>query len=114
MEKEVGKKTDANSIIVSDDFRSYSKLKDHVWVHEAHKVSPKESGKIIPWVHTMISNAKRTLLGIYHMVSKKYNQDYLDEFCYKVNRRYFGENLFDKLLIADATCNYKNYVNVYR
>lgn len=29
------------------------------------------------WVHTAISNLKRNLLGIYHMVSEKYLQSYL-------------------------------------
>jgi hypothetical protein len=27
-------------------------------------------------------------------------QNYLDEFCYKLNRRYFGQKLFDRLIIA--------------
>ena len=27
-------------------------------------------------------------------------QNYLDEFCYKFNRRYFGDKLSDRLLIA--------------
>ncbi|MGI6048731.1 MAG: IS1595 family transposase, partial [Petrimonas sp.] len=27
-------------------------------------------------------------------------QYYLNQFCYKFNRRYFGENQFDRLLIA--------------
>ncbi|NLD46552.1 MAG: IS1595 family transposase, partial [Clostridiaceae bacterium] len=36
------------------------------------------------------------------------------EFCYKVNRRYFGEELFDRLLIACATINYKTVVKDYR
>jgi hypothetical protein len=34
------------------------------------------------------------------MVSEKYLQKYLDEFAYKLNRRYFGEKLFDRLIIA--------------
>jgi hypothetical protein len=28
---------------------------------------------------------------------------YLNEFVYKLNRRYFGEKLFDRLLIAGIT-----------
>ena len=50
-----------------------------------------------------IANAKRTLLGIYHKIKGKYLQDYLDEFCHKLNRRYFGERLFDRLAIAITT-----------
>ncbi len=77
-------------------------------------VKPTDAGKVLPWVHTMISNAKRTLLGAHHMVSKKYVQNYLDEFCYKVNRRYFGEELFDRLLIACVYYKLQNIVKDYR
>jgi hypothetical protein len=38
-------------------------------------------------------------------------QNYLDEFCYKFNRRYFGENLFDRLLIAAVTSLWYKNVN---
>lgn len=102
---------DYNSVVKTDKFTSYSKIKDQVWSHKAQKVPANEVEKVLPWVHTMISNAKRSLLGVHHMVSKKYMQDYLDEFCYKVNRRYFGENLFDRLLIACVSNNYKIHVN---
>jgi hypothetical protein len=34
------------------------------------------------------------------MVSEKYLQHYLDEFVYKLNRRYFGEKLFNRLILA--------------
>jgi DNA-directed RNA polymerase subunit RPC12/RpoP len=103
-----------NSLIKTDNYKSYTNLKDLVWAHQAETVKPKEATKILPWVHTMISNAKRNLLGIHHMISKKYFQDYVDEFCYKVNRRYFGENLFDRFLFACASYNYKEYVHVNR
>jgi hypothetical protein len=42
---------------------------------------------------------------IYFMTSNPL-QNYLNEFCYKFNRRYFGENLLDRLMIAFVT--YKN------
>jgi len=56
----------------------------------------------LKWVHIAVSNAKRTLLGIYHQVKGKYLQLYLDEFCYKLNRNYFGNHLFDRLILALA------------
>ena len=74
----------------------------------------KEAGKVLPWIHTMIANAKRTLFVVHHMISKKFAQNYPDEFFYKVNRRNFGDQLFDRLLIACVTTNYKNIVNHYR
>jgi transposase-like protein len=103
-----------NSLVKTDNYRGYSNIKNLVWIHQPETVKPEEAGKILPWVHTMISNAKRNLLGIHHMISKKYFQDYVDEFCYKVNHRYFGEKLFDRLLVACVGCNYKDYVNVNR
>ncbi|MDR2963657.1 MAG: IS1595 family transposase, partial [Bacteroidales bacterium] len=30
-------------------------------------------------------------------------QLYLNEFVYKLNRRYFGEHLFDRLIVASIT-----------
>ena len=65
----------------------------------------KEVSTLLPWVHTVISNAKRNLLGIHHMIGEDYLQNYLNEYCYKFNRRYFGEKLFDRLLIASASYN---------
>jgi hypothetical protein len=63
-------------------------------------------GEVLPWVHIAISNAKRQLLSTYHDIKPEFLQKYLDEFCYKFNRRYAGEALFARLLFACA--NYKN------
>jgi hypothetical protein len=51
----------------------------------------------LKWVHKGISNLKRKLLGIHHMIL---NQNYLNEFVYMMNRRYFGEKLFERMVIA--------------
>ena len=48
------------------------------------------------------------------MISTKYSQNYLDEFCYELDKRNFREQLFDRLLIACATANYQNIVNYHR
>ena len=112
IEEQVVKNIEYDSLVKTDNYRSYSNLKDLVWVHQARRVEPADASKVLPWVHTMISNAKRNLLGIHHMISKKYFQDYLNEFCYKVNRRYFGEKLFERLLFACASYNYKNFIHV--
>lgn len=100
-----------SSLIKTDNYKVYKNIKELVWCHQPATVKPKEAAKALPWVHTMISNAKRNLLGIHHMISKKYYQDYLDEFCYKVNRRYMGDLFFERLLFACASYNYKNYIH---
>lgn len=93
------------TIVFSDKSTSYMDISNFVEVHVTEKSSKETTTKTLPWVHIAISNAKRTLLGIYHKIKGKYLQLYLDEFCYKLNRRYFGERLFDRLTIA-MTDNY--------
>ena len=114
VDEKVSENIKYDTVVKTDNYSSYSKIKEHVWCHIPKKVNSKDAGNVLPWVHTMISNAKRTLLGVHHMISMKYAQNYLDEFCYKVNRRNFGEQIFDQLLIACVTTNYKNIVNHYR
>jgi hypothetical protein len=55
---------------------------------------------LLKWVHVAMSNAKRNLLGVYHMISNEYLQNYLNEFCCGLNRKYFGENLFNHMVVA--------------
>ena len=87
----------------SDDSTSYVNLKDIVKEHHPRVIPKKEIGRVLPWVHIAISNAKRLLSGIRHAISPEYLQSYLNEFCYEFNRRYFGDRLFDRLLIASVT-----------
>lgn len=90
------------SIVFSDKSTSYFDLSKYIDVHIMEKSNNETTLNILRWVHIAISNAKRTLLGIYHKIKGKYLQLYLDEFCYKLNRRYFGDRLFDRLTIAVA------------
>jgi len=95
--------TDAISLdgkLLSDASTSYHQFKDCFMEHSSKVIDKKDIGKVLPWVHVTISNAKRLLLDIYHDVSAELLQYYLDEFCYKFNRRYFGDKLFDRLVVA--------------
>lgn len=100
IEAQIKEMISPDATVKTDGFKSYSNLKYIVAKHSQQVVAPKEAGVVFPWVHTMISNAKRTFAGIHHMMKTDYIQNYLDEFCYKVNRRYFQDKLFDRLLIA--------------
>lgn len=56
--------------------------------HHAERVTPPEqAGERLPWVHVVIRNLKTFLLGTYHGISSKHLQEYLNEFCYRFNRR---------------------------
>ena len=48
----------------------------------------------------MIHQLKSWLRTTYSWISPFNVNRYLDEFCYKLNRRYFGDKLFDRLTIA--------------
>ena len=50
-----------------------------------------------------ISNAKRSILDTYHDIKGDFLQLYLNEFCYKFNRRYFRFHLFDRLELCACT-----------
>jgi len=52
------------------------------------KVTPaNEAMNWLPWVHIITGNLKKFLNGTYDGVSSRYLQEYLDEFCYRFNRR---------------------------
>src|SRR6056297_336876 len=94
---------DEKSIVLTDDSTSYVDISDYVELHVTEKSSEKLTKETLRWVHITISNAKRNLLGNYHKIKGKYLQLYLDEFVYKLNRRYFGDRLFERLVIANIT-----------
>jgi Zn ribbon nucleic-acid-binding protein len=99
----VVKYIDDQSIIDSDASTSYTNFSTLVKEHRPKVIPKKEVSKLLPWVHIAISNAKRMLLDVFHDIKPEYLQSYLNEFCYKFNRRYFGERLFDRLVIASVT-----------
>ena len=91
---------DPNTRVKTDNARAFSKLGQIVRTHKAKTIKPQDAGKELPWVHIAISNAKRCMLSAYHHVDDKYLQNYLNEYTFKLNRRYFGDKLFERLLIA--------------
>ena len=99
----IGKNIAEESIVFTDKSTSYFDIANYVEVHVTEKSTKETTKTTLQWVHIAISNAKRTLLGIYHKIKGKYLQLYLDEFCYKLNRRYFGDRLFDRLTVAVAS-----------
>lgn len=88
------------TIVFTDKSTSYTGIEKYAENHYSQKSSSITTKTTLKWVHTAISNAKRLFNGIYHKINGKYLQNYLDEFCYKLNRRTFGINLFDRLVIA--------------
>lgn len=98
------KKTIAeSSIVFTDQSTSYVDISTLVEIHISEKSTKETTKDTLRWVHIFISNAKRNLLGNYHKIKRKNLQLYLNEFVYKLNRRYFGDKIFDRLVIASIT-----------
>ena len=93
---------DEKSIILSDKAKTYIDISKYVEAHITEKSTKETTSTTLKWVHIAIANAKRNFLGIYHKIKGKYLQNYLNEFVYKLNRRYFKDAMFDRLIIASV------------
>lgn len=82
---------------------SYVNISDLVKLHVTEESDAKTIKETLKWTHIATSNAKRTLLTNYHKIKWIYLQVYLNEFIYKLNKRYFGDKLFDRYVIANIT-----------
>lgn len=86
--------------LTTDGSNSYTHFGEMVDGHRSQVIPPKEVGKVLPWVHIVISNAKREILDVFHSVSGELIQNYLNEFCYRFNRRYCDK--FERLMVSSV------------
>jgi len=100
--KFVKENIEPGSKVQTDNLYIYDSLNKLEIKHEEYPIVSGE--KPLPWVHTIISNAKAFILGTYHGLDTKHLQLYLDEFCYRFNRRFWEHQLFDRLLSACLNC----------
>ncbi|HBG16813.1 MAG TPA: IS1595 family transposase [Firmicutes bacterium] len=84
--------------ISSDKYRSYQVLAKNGYQHEAKQFNPMENPDHLKWIHTVISNARAFIGGTYHGLDSKHLQAYLNEFCYRFNRREFKNEVFNRLV----------------
>jgi len=83
--------------IECDGFNAYKGLKN---VSVDAKVYDSASGDL-QWLHKALSNLKAFLIGTYHGRCE-YLQSYLDEYCFRFNRRRSTDQLFARLTRAVA------------
>jgi hypothetical protein len=101
--------------IRTDGWQSYSKAaKDKELGHYRVVLrNPSQAGRLLPWVHRVISNAKSVIRGTHRGVSEKHLQSYLAEVCYRFNRRFWEKELFDRLIracVGTATVTYGDLI----
>jgi len=88
-------------VLKTDGWVPYIVLKKDQRVHKPLKIGSSEKAtKLLPWVHTLISNIKGNIRGTYHGVAKNHIGRYLSEFCFRFNRRFWEKQMFDRLLNA--------------
>ena len=87
--------------VKTDGFSSYRVLTREGYQHEVSITGGgKKACELFPWVHVVIANLKRFILGTHHGVSRKYLDRYVGEFSYRLNRRYHEADLFEHLIRA--------------
>ena len=87
------------SLVQTDGWRGYASLKHVGYAHHPRPLlTADEIGSWLPWSHIVLSNFKRWTLDIFHGVSPAHLQAYLDEYCYRLNRRQQRPDLFRRLL----------------
>ncbi len=100
--------------IRSDRWRSYGRAaKDKQLEH--YKVvlrEPQDAGNLLPWVHRLISNTKTVIRGAHRGVSNKHLESYLNEICYRFNRRFWERELFDRLIQACVSTDGVTYAEL--
>ena len=95
LQQVIGKTVATGAKIECDGYRSYRNLSGVTL--DAKKY---ETG-YLHWLHKTISNLKAFLLGTYHGRCQQL-QAYLDEFCFRFNRRRSPDQLFARLSRAVA------------
>lgn len=100
----------AEAHVTTDQWTGYAPLEKE-FVNLTRIPSGKKGGNF-PDLHRAIMNLKGWLRGMHHHVW--HLQDYLDEYCYRFNRSFMKENIFDNLMIRmvnSPPCFIKNINN---
>lgn len=91
-----------NSHIMSDEAGAYKDLYDFgFYNHHAVNHSMNEYGRGLIHnnsIESLWSHLKRGIYGVYRHVSKKYLQDYVNEYAFRFNYRNFENGMFEILL----------------
>jgi len=96
----VNKKVDPGQYFKTDGFSAHYVLKSYGHNLDLKVCPGRKSVEWLPHVHRAISLFKRFLLGTYHGVSPKYLPCYLQEFCFRFNRRHKPKTIWQSLLNA--------------
>lgn len=89
-----GEPLDEAAHITTDKWTGYSPLTKNWNITQQKSIG----GENFQLMHRLIQGVKSWIRGIFHKVSTKYLQVYLDEYCYRFNRNIFKKSIFDNLI----------------
>jgi IS605 OrfB family transposase len=99
-----------NCVVETDAYRSYRKPLSEKFSHN-WQVFDADAGTLA-WLHTIISNAKSFVQGTFHGLGRLHLQRYLDEFCWRFNRRHRRGSLFFDLLRTAVSAPKATYADL--
>ena len=103
LQKLFDKHISSNANIVTDKWSGYKPLRENYKIKQEYS----DNGKNFPGIHTLIMNIKCWIRGIHHSISHNHIQQYLNEFCFRLNRRNFINKmpifLINRIVITDHT-----------
>ncbi len=86
------------AILITDEFRGYlrmARIIEHLVVN--HQFQFADGDIHTNTIESFWALLKRGVIGQFHKVSKEYLPEYINEFCYRFNARFYsGEVLFDR------------------
>ncbi len=91
------------STVYTDEYPIYDKLSLHANAYEHRRIQHAQKIYVVGDVHTQTiegfwSLTKNGIRGVYHSVSRKYLQTYLNEYGFRYNRRDQGNLIFTSIL----------------
>lgn len=97
-ERVIEKGLEPNQFVRTDNSKIYNSVSKIGHGHKNTPVTPDIADEELPCVNKAISLAKRFMLGTHHMLRPAHLQLFLNEFCYRFNRRHSEPKIFEKLL----------------
>jgi transposase-like protein len=100
---------DFGSTLITDEHKAYTMLRlyyNHKTINHSAKEYVKEDNIHTNTIEGFWSTFKRGVYGIYHHVSKRHLQKYVNEFCFRYNNRE-NEDVFDLVLANSVNKNVK-------
>jgi hypothetical protein len=105
----VEKAIEKDSEIRTDGLSIYATLADKGYKLVQKKYDPEKEPEHLRWTHIIISNVKALIGGTFHGLDRIHLQRYLNEVCYRFNRRWFKSGVLRRLVIACASSSKVTY-----